>query len=232
MSREEPEVRHEQGVKVITLRSRVLGENERYAAGNRGVLRRRGVLALNLISSPGAGKTTLLVETLEALRGKVRCAVIEGDQQTANDARRIARTGVPVVQINTPSSCHLNAAQVARALEELGMDGLDLLFIENVGNLICPTSYDLGEEEKIALLSVTEGEDKPLKYPGIFARARVLVLTKIDLLPHLRFDLEACRHNARQINADLEILEVSAYSQETLGPWLEYLERRVRAHIR
>ena len=223
-----PEVRVEDGITVVTLERKVLGENERLAAENRKLLAAHGTLALNLVSSPGAGKTTLLVETLRALAGEVRCAVIEGDQQTANDARRIAETGVRVVQINTPSACHLNAAQVGRALAELPLQGTELLFIENVGNLICPTSYDLGEAEKVALLSVTEGEDKPLKYPGIFSRARILLLTKTDILPHLRFDLELCKRNALRINADLEIIETSAFDRGTLEPWLGYLRRRLR----
>ena len=221
------EVRTDDGIKVITLEKRVLGENDRYAAENRALFRERGLVVLNLISSPGAGKTTLLVESLRALDGKLRCAVIEGDQQTSNDARRIAETGVRVVQINTPQACHLNAAQVGKALEVLDLGGIDLLFIENVGNLICPTSYDLGEEEKVALLSVTEGEDKPLKYPGIFSRARLMLLTKTDLLPHLRFDVAACRENARRINADIRILEVSSFSRETLESWIAYLTARV-----
>ncbi len=226
--RETPEVRIEEGITVVTLQRKILGENDRFAAENRKNLAGRGILALNLISSPGAGKTTLLVETLRALAGEVRCAVIEGDQQTSNDAKRIAETGVSVVQINTPSACHLNAAQVARALAELPREGIELLFIENVGNLICPTSYDLGEAEKVALLSVTEGEDKPLKYPGIFSQARALLLTKTDILPHLRFDLELCKRNALRINSELEIIETSAFARVTLESWLGYLRRRLR----
>jgi hydrogenase nickel incorporation protein HypB len=212
----------------VTLRERILGENDRYAAENRALLRSRGIYAVNLISSPGAGKTTLLVETLRALGAEIGCAVIEGDQQTSNDARRVAEVGVPVVQINTLSSCHLNAAQVQRAIRELsGSPEIRLLFIENVGNLICPTAYDLGEDEKVTLLSVTEGEDKPLKYPAAFSRSHAMILTKTDLLPHLRYDAALCRRNACSINPDLEILETSAYSMAGLDAWLSYLRRRV-----
>jgi hydrogenase nickel incorporation protein HypB len=221
------EVRIEDGITVVTLEARILGENARYAGHNRSLLQSRGIYAVNLISSPGAGKTTLLVQTLKALRGNVACAVIEGDQQTSNDARRVAETGVPVVQINTPGACHLNAAQVERALQELPLEGVRLLFIENVGNLICPTAYDLGEDEKIVLLSVTEGEDKPEKYPAAFDRARAMVLTKVDLLPHLRFDVDLCRRHAHLVHPDLTILRTSAYSAEGMESWLAYLRARV-----
>ena len=159
---------------------------------------------LNLISSPGSGKTTLLVETLNLLKEKLRCAVIEGDQQTDNDARRIAETGVPVVQINTGGTCHLDAGMVGRAMESLPLDNVDVLFIENVGNLICPAEFDLGETIKVVVMSITEGEDKPVKYPVIFHLAKLLVLTKTDLLPHLRFDLDLCIRNFRQVNAAAE----------------------------
>jgi hydrogenase nickel incorporation protein HypB len=227
-SRPAGEVRQEGGITVVLLQERILGENARYAQANRALLRSRHTYALNLISSPGAGKTTLLVETLRALECEIPCAVIEGDQQTTNDARRIAETGVPVVQINTSSACHLNAAQVECALKELGGARARLLFIENVGNLICPTAYDLGEEEKVVLLSVTEGEDKPLKYPAAFSLARLMLLTKIDILPHLRFDASACKRNALSVNPDLEIMEVSAYTSRGLEAWLTYLRRRAR----
>jgi hydrogenase nickel incorporation protein HypB len=223
----EEEVRTEEGITVVRLRARVLGENDRYAARNRELLRSLGIRAVNLISSPGAGKTTLLVRTLQDLRGEMRCAVIEGDVQTSNDAQRIAETGAPVVQINTLGACHLNAAQVERALAELPLSGVRLLFIENVGNLICPTAYDLGEDEKVALLSVTEGEDKPEKYPAAFSRARALVLTKADLLPHLRFDLELCRRIALQVHPELVILRTSAYTAEGMADWLAYLRALV-----
>jgi hydrogenase nickel incorporation protein HypB len=224
------ETRVEGGVTVVTLEAKVLKENARQAAENRELLSARRVHTVNLISSPGAGKTTLLVETLRALRGELRCAVIEGDQQTANDALRIAETGVPVVQINTVSSCHLNAAQVRRAFDLLDSPGgIDLLFIENVGNLICPTAYDLGEDEKVVLLSVTEGEDKPAKYPSAFSRARAMLVTKTDLLPHLRFDLELCRRSALRVNPALRIIETSAYDGAGIEGWLAYLREAVAA---
>ncbi|MBU4446915.1 hydrogenase nickel incorporation protein HypB [bacterium] len=214
-------------IRIITLQENILAANERTAADNRAFLKQRGILALNLISSPGSGKTTLLVETIRALQGAVRCAVIEGDQQTANDAERIAQTGAPVVQINTLSACHLEANLVQKAFESLPMDAIDLLFIENVGNLVCPAEYDLGETEKVVLMSITEGEDKPLKYPLAFHLASALVLTKMDLLPFLRFDLEKCKQNALKIHPGLPIIETSAYSQVGLGLWLDWLEKRV-----
>lgn len=215
-------------VRVITLEADIQEENDRIAAENRTLLRGKGIHALNLISSPGSGKTTLLVETLQVLKDEIRCAVIEGDQQTSNDARRIAATGVAVVQVNTRQSCHLNALQVQRALEALPPEGIELLFIENVGNLICPATLDLGEAEKVVLMSITEGEDKPLKYPLPFHLATLLVLTKMDLLPHLRFDLELCRANVQRIHPGLPVMETSAYDHRGLDAWLAVLRGRVR----
>jgi len=215
-------------IKVITLEKKVQAKNEEIAAANRERLNQLGILTLNLVSSPGAGKTTLLVETLEKLKNEYRCGVIEGDQQTSNDAERIARTGVPVVQINTHQSCHLNAQQVQQAFDQLPMENLDLLIIENVGNLICPAGMDLGEDEKVALMSITEGEDKPVKYPLVFSLAHVLVLTKMDLLPHLRFDLDQCKGYALQVNPDLLILETSSFDHRGLEDWLNFLRKRVQ----
>ena len=202
-------------------------ENELVAAQNRALFNRQGIHVLNLISSPGAGKTSLIVETLRRLGGELRCAVIEGDQQTAHDAQRIAETGAPVVQINTRGGCHLNAAQVRNALEHLPLDSLDLIFIENVGNLVCPSSFDLGENEKIVIMSITEGEDKPVKYPQAFNLARLMVLTKIDLLPHLRFDLELCKEFAYRVNPQIEILKTSVFDESGLESWLDALRKRV-----
>lgn len=216
-------------LRVITLEQNVLEENEIVAAQNRALFSQRGICVLNLISSPGSGKTSLLVETLERLKGELRCAVIEGDQQTAHDALRIAVTGAPVVQINTHGGCHLNAAQVRKALGDLPLEEIDLLFIENVGNLVCPSSFDLGEHEKVVLMSITEGEDKPVKYPLAFNLARLLVLTKIDLLPYLRFDLELCKEYARRMNPSICILETSVYDESGLDAWLEALRARVKA---
>lgn len=221
------EVRVEGGITVVRLEKRVMGENDRHAARNRELLRSRGIVALNLISSPGAGKTTLLERTLHDLRGELGCAVIEGDVQTTNDARRIAAAGVPVVQINTLGACHLDAAGVGRALGELPLEGVRLLFIENVGNLICPTAWDLGEAAKVVLLATTEGEDKPEKYPAAFVRARALVLTKADLLPHLRFELERCRASALAVNPALAVLRTSAYTSEGMEDWLAWLRALV-----
>jgi hydrogenase nickel incorporation protein HypB len=215
-------------VKTITLDTPILDENNRVAAENRAFLYASGVLALNLISSPGSGKTTLLVETLHALNGVLRCAVIEGDQQTDRDARRIAAAGVPVVQINTRQACHLDAFQVQRALQELEPAALDVLFIENVGNLVCPAEFDLGEDEKVVLMSITEGEDKPVKYPLAFHLASVFVLTKMDLLPHLRFDLEVCKSFAHQVNPHQLILETSSFQPNGIDAWLEWLKLRAK----
>jgi len=215
---------------VIVLEQNILEQNEWYAQQNRALFRSRGIHTLNLMSSPGSGKTTLLVETLQRLKGELCCAVIEGDQQTSNDALRIAATQVPVVQINTRQSCHLDAYHVQRALEALPLDAVQLLFIENVGNLICPANFDLGENEKVALMSVTEGEDKPLKYPLLFHLADVLVLTKLDLLPYLRFDLQLCRQNALQVHRGVQIIETSAYTPDGMHDWLAYLREKVRAH--
>ncbi len=213
----------------ITIEARLLGENDRLAAANRISFTRRGLYTLNLVSSPGSGKTTLLVETIRLLEGRLRCAVIEGDQQTDHDARLIAGTGAGVVQINVGQACHLDAGLVGSAAAHLDLAGVDLLVIENVGNLICPAEYDLGEDTKVVVMSVTEGEEKPVKYPLIFHLATAVVLTKCDLLPALRFDLETCLRNIRQVNPNAPILQTSAYHPETLQPWLDWLEGQVRS---
>jgi hydrogenase nickel incorporation protein HypB len=215
--------RHE--AQVLSVREKVLSRNEERAARNRAWLAARGVTAVNLISAPGTGKTYLLERTLERLRGRVGCAVITGDQQTDNDARRLAGKGAPVRQIETQSACHLEAERVGDLFEELIDDQIKLLFIENVGNLVCPTAFDLGEHFKIALLSVTEGEDKPVKYPALFSLAPVAVLTKTDLLPHLDFDLEACRENLRRIHPGMFVFELSARTGDGMDAWIEYLEK-------
>ncbi len=203
---------HSHGSPARTLRIEedLLAKNNRLAAGNRALFRRQQVFVLNLVSSPGSGKTSLLERTLADLRGRLRFAVLEGDQQTSNDADRIAATGVPVKQINTGAGCHLDAHMVGHGVEAFDLAATDALLIENVGNLVCPASFDLGEDHKVAVLSVTEGEDKPLKYPHMFRAADLLLLNKIDLLPHLRFDLEKCKALARQVNPNVRILEVSA----------------------
>lgn len=211
----------------ITVEEDILSRNNSLAASNRLLFRNKGIFVLNLVSSPGSGKTTLLERTLGDLRDRFRCAVIEGDQQTDNDARRIAATGVPVRQINTGAGCHLDAHMIMHACEELDTANLDLLLIENVGNLVCPAAFDLGEHHKVVVLSVTEGEDKPLKYPQMFRNSTVMLLNKTDLLPHLDFDVQKCREHALQVNPDMIILEVSARSGEGLDSWYRWLEAAV-----
>ena len=207
----------------ITVEEDILSRNNGLAATNRLLFRDKGIFVLNLVSSPGSGKTTLLERTLCDLRERYHCAVIEGDQQTDNDARRIAATGVPVRQINTGAGCHLDAHMIMHACEELELENLDLLLIENVGNLVCPAAFDLGEHHKVVVLSVTEGEDKPLKYPQMFRNSTLMLLNKIDLLPHLDFNVAKCREYALQINPDITILEVSARSGAGLESWYQWL---------
>ncbi len=201
----------------------ILAKNNDFAARNRRWFAAHGVQALNLVSSPGSGKTTLLCATIRRLAGERALAVIEGDQQTANDAERIRATGAPAVQINTGKGCHLDADMIARALPRLPLDPGTLLFIENVGNLVCPAAFDLGEAAKVAILSVTEGEDKPLKYPDIFAAASLVLLNKSDLLPHLDFDLEYALDCLRRVNPRAPVLSVSAKTGEGLDAWLAWL---------
>jgi len=201
----------------------ILARNDEFATANRRRFEQEGVLALNLVSSPGSGKTTLLVRTIEALRGEVPAAVIEGDQQTCLDAERIRATGVAAVQINTGKGCHLDARMVQRALGELPVPTDSLLFIENVGNLVCPAAFDLGEACKVAILSVTEGDDKPLKYPDMFLAARLMLINKIDLLPYVPFDVERVIENARRVNPAIEVLRVSAATGEGMEAWIEWL---------
>ena len=202
----------------------VLDKNNRIAAHNRARFAARHQLVLNLVSIPGSGKTTLLTETLTRLNARVPCAVIEGDQQTVNDAARIRETGTPAIQVNTGKGCHLDAQMIADAAPRLPLADHGILFIENVGNLVCPASFDLGERHKVAVLSVTEGEDKPLKYPHMFAAASIMLLNKIDLLPYLKFDVEKCLACAREVNPSIEIFLVSATSGEGMDRWLDWLE--------
>jgi hydrogenase nickel incorporation protein HypB len=215
--------------RTITLEQEILAKNDRAAALNREVLAARAICALNLTSAPGAGKTTLLEALLGRLRGHLPLAVIEGDQETARDAERIRATGTPAVQINTGTGCHLDAEMVARALDELAPPPGALLFIENVGNLVCPALFDLGERAKVVLMSVTEGEDKPLKYPHMFRAAEVMVLTKIDLLPHLQFDVARCLQNARRINPGLRLFQVSATRGDGLEAFCDWAQGAARA---
>jgi hydrogenase nickel incorporation protein HypB len=210
----------------VTLEKKVLSENDRLAAELRQRFLDNGVLCLNLISSPGAGKTSLLERTLGGFARGERVAVLTGDIQTDNDAARLARFGFPVRQITTGGTCHLDARMIQRALEGWHLEDLDLLFIENVGNLVCPASYDLGEETKIVVLSTAEGEDKPLKYPSIFFKSALLILNKIDLLPHVPFDMAKARENARRVHPGMEIVEVSCATGEGFGLWQRWLQTR------
>ena len=209
----------------VPLERKVLSENDRLAAELRAEFARHGVRCLNLIGSPGSGKTALLERTLGAFDPAMRVAVLTGDIQTDADARRLARYGFPARQITTAGACHLDARMVTKALEGWDLARLDLLFIENVGNLVCPTSYDLGEVAKVVLLSVAEGEEKPLKYPGIFYKSKLMVLTKIDLLPYVPFRLEDAIANARTIQPDIEIMQVSNTTGEGLEKWMEWVRR-------
>ncbi len=211
----------------LSLKSKVLNENQRIAETLRERFRDNGVLCLNLISSPGSGKTALLEQTLAHLDPSTRVAVLTGDIQTDNDARRLARFGFPVKQITTGGTCHLDGKMIEKHLEDWPLSNLDLLFIENVGNLVCPSSYDLGENSKIVLLSVTEGEDKPLKYPSIFFKSDLFVLTKVDLLPYVPFSAELAEENARRVHPGMEIVRASAVAQGGLNAWLAWLERRM-----
>jgi hydrogenase nickel incorporation protein HypB len=218
--------------RTIEMEAQILGKNQLIAERNRGWLAGRGILALNLLSSPGAGKTTLLERTITDLKAELAVGVIEGDQATSNDAERIRATGAPAVQINTGTGCHLEADMLQRALTLLNPPAASLLLIENVGNLVCPALFDLGEQAKVVIFSVTEGEDKPLKYPHIFAAAQLLLLSKIDLLPHLRFDVERATANALRINPKLTVFGVSAYSGEGMAPWYEWLRSESAARAR
>ena len=211
---------------VIPAEKKVLSENQRIANQLRTGFENRNQLCLNLISSPGSGKTTLLETTLAHLPQTDRVAVLTGDLQTENDARRLAVYGFPVQQIVTGGVCHLDGRMIERALAQWPDAAHDLLLIENVGNLVCPSSYDLGEAAKIVLLSVTEGEDKPLKYPSIFAKAALLLITKIDLLPYVPLDMHAIEANARQVNPSIEILGLSCKTGQGVGMWLDWLARR------
>ena len=212
----------------IAIEEDILGKNNRLAGFNRALFKEKGIFVLNLVSSPGSGKTTLLENTLRELSYKLRCAVIEGDQQTDNDARRIAATGVPVRQINTGAGCHLDAHMIMHSTDGFDMDNLDLLLIENVGNLVCPAAFDLGEHHKVAVLSVTEGEDKPLKYPQMFRNSTVMLLNKTDLLPYLDFDVEKCKGFARQVSPGIRIFEVSARTGEGMEAWYTWLTTGVK----
>jgi hydrogenase nickel incorporation protein HypB len=220
--------------RIVRIERDILSKNDSHAGKNRRLLAAMGILALNFVSSPGSGKTTLLVRLIREMQDRRVIGVIEGDQQTQNDADRIRAAGVHALQINTGKGCHLDASMVARALDEMPLADNQLLFIENVGNLVCPAAFDLGEAHKVAVLSVTEGEDKPLKYPDMFAASDLMVLNKADLLPHLDFDVEACTAAARRVNPKIEVLIVSARSGEGLPALVDWIEagaaRAARPH--
>jgi hydrogenase nickel incorporation protein HypB len=210
-------------LETITLEQKVLAKNDELAQGNRVWLADNGILAVNLMSSPGAGKTTLLERTITDIATRRPVAVIEGDQETMLDAERIRRTGCPVVQVNTGAGCHLDADMMHGALAGMDLAPGSLLFVENVGNLVCPALFDLGERSKVVVISVTEGTDKPLKYPYMFAAADLVVVNKIDLLPYVDFDVEACEKYARSVNPGVRVLTLSATTGEGLSGWYEWL---------
>lgn len=216
--------------KRVGIGKKILIANEEYAIRNNQFLTEQRKLCLNMISSPGSGKTTILVRTITELKGKIKIGVIEGDIQTDIDAKRIKATKAPAVQIETGGSCHLSAAQVSNALENLPVSNLDLIFIENVGNLICPSAFELGEWGKIAVLSVAEGDDKPAKYPAIFAKSKVLLINKIDLLAGalVDFDIERVKDDVRKLNRDIEIFPVSAKTGQGMAEWYNWLKETVK----
>jgi hydrogenase nickel incorporation protein HypB len=211
--------------RMVQIERDILAKNDGVAQRNRAWLAQRGILALNLVSSPGSGKTTLLVRTIELLAGRLSVAVIEGDQQTTFDAERIRATGAPAIQINTGKGCHLDASMVEAALGRMTPADESVLMVENVGNLVCPAGFDLGEAHKVVVLSVTEGEDKPLKYPDMFHASSLMLLNKVDLLPHLSFDVERCLANARRVNPAIEIIPVCATTGQGMEAWLAWIER-------
>jgi hydrogenase nickel incorporation protein HypB len=210
----------------VEIEKKVLNENQLLAEQLRERYREHGLCCVNLISAPGSGKTLLLERTLERLAPGTRVAVLTGDLQTENDAKRLARFGFPVKQIITGGTCHLDARMIGKHLEGWNLDDLDLLIVENVGNLVCPSSYDLGEDCKIVLLSTTEGEDKPLKYPSIFAKSALMLLSKVDLLPYVPFNADLARENAHRVNPQIDIIDVSSTTGEGLDRWMTWLQQR------
>jgi len=212
--------------RMVQIEQDILAKNNAYAAQNRQRLAARGIFTLNLVSSPGSGKTTLLCKTIELLRGRQSVTVIEGDQQTSQDAERIRATGAPAIQINTGKGCHLDAHMVGHAMEKLELPTDSLLMIENVGNLVCPAAFDLGEAHKVVILSVTEGEDKPIKYPDMFRAATLMLMNKCDLLPYLSFKVDAAIEFARRVNPTIEVIEVSATTGQGMDDWLAWIDRQ------
>ena len=213
---------------LISIEQSILAKNQRFADENRSNWSGLGILSLNLVSSPGAGKTSLLVKTLEALRAEVPLWVIEGDQETSNDANRIRQTGVPAIQINTGRGCHLDAHAVGHAAADLPLRQHGILFIENVGNLVCPAGFDLGETKRVVILSVTEGTDKPIKYPDAFAAADIMVLSKLDLMPHVDFDASAAIELAKRVNPVIRVVRASVTAEGGIDEWLQWLRSMLR----
>ncbi len=215
--------------KLLDVRRKVLEDNDVWAERNREMLRGYGVLGINLMSSPGSGKTTLIERTIDALRGRCRIGVIEGDLETDRDARRIRQRGVPVRQITTGQACHLDAFMLHEAMHNLPLDRIDLLFVENVGNLVCPAAYDLGTGMNVVLLSTTEGDDKPAKYPLVFRRSELMVITKSDLLQGVDFDPRLAVQEARAVNPLIQVIVLSSRTGEGIGEWIEYIERGAKS---
>ena len=213
---------------IVLLEKDILEKNNLIAERNRGWFEGRNILAINLVSSPGSGKTTLLERTLNDMKNEIPMSVIEGDQETINDAERIRATGCRVVQINTGTGCHLESDMLARGLEELQPSMNSVLMIENVGNLVCPALFDLGEKAKVAILSVTEGEDKPLKYPYMFKASKVMILNKVDLLPYVKFDVDKCIEFARQVNPEIQVFKISATQGDGLDGWYDWLKSEIK----
>ncbi|MGC8719531.1 MAG: hydrogenase nickel incorporation protein HypB [Thermodesulforhabdaceae bacterium] len=212
----------------VTVVRNILEAQEKIAKANRDLFEKHGVFVVNIMSSPGAGKTSLLERTIEALKGSYRIAVIEGDIQSQEDALRIKRLGVDAVQINTGGACHLDANMIQSALERISLDACDLLIIENVGNLVCPAEFELGEHEKAMILSVTEGDDKPLKYPLMFQKSSVLLINKIDLLPYVDCDVERIRKTVKELNPRIEIFEISCKTGEGIDRWINWLSTKMK----
>ncbi len=213
---------------IITIERKVLDKNDELARQNRELFQRHNLFVMNIVSSPGSGKTSILEKTLERLREKIRIAVIEGDVQTDLDAQRVARFGIPTIQIVTNGGCHLDAKLIQNALENLDLSSLDVLIIENVGNLVCPANYDLGEALKVVVASTTEGDDKPLKYPPMFRNASVLIINKVDLVPYVQCSLDALKKNALQINPSLIVFQTSCTTNEGIELWCEWLTQQVK----
>lgn len=222
---------HSHGKTIVDVETDILHQNNLLAQRNRGWFDAKNILAMNLVSSPGSGKTTLLERTLTDLKGELNFAVIEGDQQTTNDADRIHATGTKVTQINTGKGCHLDAHMVLHAVQGMKLENDSILFIENVGNLVCPAMFDLGEKERVVIISVTEGDDKPMKYPDMFHTSSVCIINKIDLLPYVPFSMQKVKENALKVNPNLQIMEISCTTGEGLPQWYDWLKSKVMMNV-